>query len=322
MTKSKSPKRIDVVDSDSSGGVNSSAIKLSHIPYGFFEEQIASYFSQFGRVIRVRVARSIKTGNHKGWAFVLFDSPDVASIVTETMDGYLMYEKRMQCKQLKLTAVPRCLTAGSRVVHPPRRNAPALKHARLQNRTRDAAVEYRSHRALVQRLLKNNEKLTQLGVDYQFIPPRLPTQPRRSTAKKLKKEEPLDDEIKIEPPPSDTDEDDGDTTYASKMSMIVDSSEDEIVFKTPPNAVRKMKHRRTRQLTIIDEEEAAAAALVKGSVRKSNRLMRDQLAVLEKVVSAEKSVSMKETKITRKSDKCPRGGVDKKKKKNATTMIG
>ncbi len=102
--------------------------------------------------------------------------------------------------------------------------------------------------------------------------------------------------------------------------MIVDSSEDEIIFKTPPNAVRKVKHRRARQLTTIDEEEAAAA-LIKGAVRKSDRLVRDQLAVLEKVVPTEKSVSMKKKKITRKSDKCPRGGVEKRNK-NATAVIG
>jgi hypothetical protein len=43
--------------------------------------------------------------------------------------------------------------------------------------------------------MKNNEKLIQLGIDYQFIPPQLPKKPRRITAKKPKKEESLDDEV-------------------------------------------------------------------------------------------------------------------------------
>ena len=29
-------------------------IKLDHVPYGFFESQMCQYFSQFGRVRRVR----------------------------------------------------------------------------------------------------------------------------------------------------------------------------------------------------------------------------------------------------------------------------
>ncbi|VDK21598.1 unnamed protein product [Anisakis simplex] len=38
----------------------SKVIKISHLPFGFFEEELFKYFKQFGYVRRVRVARSLK----------------------------------------------------------------------------------------------------------------------------------------------------------------------------------------------------------------------------------------------------------------------
>lgn len=40
----------------------------------------------------------LQTGNHKGWAYVAFDDPDVAQIAAEAMDGYLMFNQRITCK--------------------------------------------------------------------------------------------------------------------------------------------------------------------------------------------------------------------------------
>lgn len=54
------------------------------------------YFSQFGDVTRIRVARSEKTGRSKGHAFVEFRIPEVAQIAAETMDNYLMYKKMLK----------------------------------------------------------------------------------------------------------------------------------------------------------------------------------------------------------------------------------
>jgi hypothetical protein len=36
----------------------SSVVYLGHLPYGFFEEQLEDYFSQFGRVVNLRLARN------------------------------------------------------------------------------------------------------------------------------------------------------------------------------------------------------------------------------------------------------------------------
>ena len=42
------------------GAPNGAVIYLGHIPYGFFEEQMQGYFSQFGTVTRLRLSRSPK----------------------------------------------------------------------------------------------------------------------------------------------------------------------------------------------------------------------------------------------------------------------
>jgi RNA recognition motif-containing protein len=52
-------------------------VYVGHLPRGFYEEEIRSFFSQFGEVTRVRVARSKKTGGVKGYAFVEFSNSEV-----------------------------------------------------------------------------------------------------------------------------------------------------------------------------------------------------------------------------------------------------
>ena len=70
---------------------------IGHLPHGFFEEEIKSYFGQFGKVLRVRLARAKKTGNYKGYGFVEFLNVDVATIAAETMNNYLMFNKILKC---------------------------------------------------------------------------------------------------------------------------------------------------------------------------------------------------------------------------------
>ena len=70
---------------------------IGHLPHGFYENEIKSYFSQFGKVFRVRLARSIKTGNHKGYGFVEFENKSVAEIAADTMNNYLMFNKILKC---------------------------------------------------------------------------------------------------------------------------------------------------------------------------------------------------------------------------------
>ena len=68
-------------------------VYIGHLPHGFYEEQLKSYFSQYGEVLGVKVARARKTSRSKGYAFIQFKYPEVAAIAAETMNGYLLMSK-------------------------------------------------------------------------------------------------------------------------------------------------------------------------------------------------------------------------------------
>lgn len=68
-------------------------IYLGHLPYGFQEDQLKAYFSQYGEVLAVKLARSKATARSKGYAFVQFRYPEVAEIVSDNMNGYLLLGK-------------------------------------------------------------------------------------------------------------------------------------------------------------------------------------------------------------------------------------
>lgn len=83
---------------------------VGHIPFGFFEKQMRSFFSQFGAVTRLRLSRNKKTGRPKNYAFVEFLYEDVAKIVAETMDKYLMSGRMLKCTRGRALVVGRPLT--------------------------------------------------------------------------------------------------------------------------------------------------------------------------------------------------------------------
>merc|ERR1712100_976084 len=73
---------------------------IGHVPRGFYEEQMRGYFSQFGEVTRLRLSRNKKTGKSKHYAFVEFKHPEVAQIVAESMNGYLLFESVLKVRTM------------------------------------------------------------------------------------------------------------------------------------------------------------------------------------------------------------------------------
>lgn len=71
--------------------LNRGVVLVKSLPHGFFEEQLLGYFSQYGRVTRLRLARSERTGRSRHFAFVEFRFPEVAKIAADSMNNYLMF---------------------------------------------------------------------------------------------------------------------------------------------------------------------------------------------------------------------------------------
>ena len=48
-------------------------VYVSHMPSGLEEDGLRKFFGQFGKVVKVKVSRSKKTGRSKGYSFVEFE---------------------------------------------------------------------------------------------------------------------------------------------------------------------------------------------------------------------------------------------------------
>ncbi len=85
-----------------SGSSPPGIIYLSRLPHGFYEKELKGFLSQFGKVTNLRLGRSRRTGGSRGFAFVEFKFVEVANIVCETMNNYLMFDKLVRCKMVNL----------------------------------------------------------------------------------------------------------------------------------------------------------------------------------------------------------------------------
>lgn len=124
------------------------------------------YFSQFGRVNRLRVSRNKKTGAPKHYAFVEFSSAEVAEIVAKTMDKYLMFGHILQCRVIPDEQVHPDLFKGAnmRFKTIPRNKIAGNEMARGVER---AVWEKRVENEKKRRASKNKMLKEKLGYDFE-----------------------------------------------------------------------------------------------------------------------------------------------------------
>jgi nucleolar protein 15 len=122
-----------------------------------------SYFSQFGTITRLRLARNRRTGKSKHFAYVEFVSKDVAEVVAETMDGYLIPPHRLVCKVVE---VEERVWKGANSVF---RKIPWAKinRERLEGKKSRAQWEELAKRE-EERKIKRAEKIRAAGIEYEF----------------------------------------------------------------------------------------------------------------------------------------------------------
>lgn len=80
----------------------STVVYLGHVPNGFFEKQMYSFFSQFGKVEKVKHFRNPKTNQSRGYAFLKFETHEVALEVAATMNGYFLQDRQLKCELVPL----------------------------------------------------------------------------------------------------------------------------------------------------------------------------------------------------------------------------
>lgn len=156
--------------------VNSGVVYLGHLPSTLSESHIYDYFAQFGDISRFRLSRSKRTGNSKGYAFVEFESEDVAKIVAETMDNYLFGERLLSCKFMPREKVHKRLffSQWDAPFHPP--SFPAVqRYNQKRGHLQMLKMEYRFKKK--EKLLR--KKLAKKGINYSFPSLVLPNPKKR-----------------------------------------------------------------------------------------------------------------------------------------------
>ena len=141
-------------------------IYVGHVPHGFYEEQMREYFGQFGEVTRVKVSRNKKTGKSKHYAFVEFKHPEVAEIVAESMNNYLLANQVLKITLLDPAKVhPKTFEGtGTKFKVVPWQRGAAEKH----NRERSDAEIAKRNKGLVKAEDKRRAAIAAAGIDYEF----------------------------------------------------------------------------------------------------------------------------------------------------------
>lgn len=142
-------------------------IYLGHIPHGFYESEMRSYFSQFGQVSRLRLSRSKKTGRSRGYAFIEFADKDVAMTAANAMDGYLMHGCRLVAKFVPDEKVhPDTFKPSVRKIRSVKWSM--IERRALISRSKDPKKVAQRSKGIKKSLEKKKERLAQLKINYKF----------------------------------------------------------------------------------------------------------------------------------------------------------
>uniref|UniRef100_A0A3B3CH06 Nucleolar protein interacting with the FHA domain of MKI67 n=1 Tax=Oryzias melastigma TaxID=30732 RepID=A0A3B3CH06_ORYME len=214
------------------GALVPGVVYVGHLPLGLFEPQLRSYFEQFGSVQRLRLSRSKKTGGSKGFAFVEFECEDVARIVAETMNNYLMGEKLLKCHMVPAEKVHEKLFVGSQ------RNFRKPSHPAVTryNRKRSAEQVAKMTERLLRKEAKLRQKLKAHGMEYDF-----PGFTSGLLAQKFSSER---NDVTPVCTPSFTER---------RKSAVSDDTDDEIILKIP--AVEEVEEEDSEEEEESSEEE-------------------------------------------------------------------
>lgn len=144
----------------------SNVVYVGRIPHGFYEDQMRGFFGQFGTITRLRLSRNKKTGNSKHYAFVEFESSEVASIVADSMHNYLLFESMLQVKQIPLHKIHPTMWVGANRKFRPR---PSKKiQLKRQSKARTLEEQNRLLRNVLRRDGERRKKLQASGIDFEF----------------------------------------------------------------------------------------------------------------------------------------------------------
>lgn len=147
---------------------------IKHLPHGFYEDELRGYFSQFGAITRVRLARSTRTLGSKGYAFIEFRYPEVAEIAAEAMNNYLMFKNIIKTRYIPpneikhdyfRSGVKKVKKDGVKVL-----TSTAIEAREMivenTNRLMTTEDETKRNRKVEKKIKNSAKKLEDLGIEY------------------------------------------------------------------------------------------------------------------------------------------------------------
>ncbi|XP_060909974.1 MKI67 FHA domain-interacting nucleolar phosphoprotein [Labrus mixtus] len=196
-------------------------IYVGHLPLGLFEPQLKTYFEQFGIVQRLRLSRSKKTGGSKGYAFVEFDCDEVAKIVAETMNNYLMGERLIKCHVMPPEKVHAKLFDRSQREF----KKPSYPAVDRYNKKRSEEQITKMKEKLLKKESKLRKRLAAHGIEYDFPGFAAQVPPKKKSS----------DSMNASTCSTDTTPACTPSVLERRKSMVVDDDDvdDEIVIKMP-----------------------------------------------------------------------------------------
>jgi len=142
-------------------------IKLKNIPHGFYEDEMRAYFSQFGVVTNLKLFRSKKTGGSKGFAIVEFLYREVAEVVVETMNNYLMFDCILKCSIFPEEKCHPLMFHGQINPEYPPLMKKRSKSRQLHNQDKTEEENKKNKKRTLYKLKKQTIRLANMGITFE-----------------------------------------------------------------------------------------------------------------------------------------------------------
>ena len=218
------------------------------------------YFSQFGRVLNLRLSRNKKTGASKHYAFVEFASAEVADIVARTMNNYLMFGHILKCALIPKEQVHENLFkgAGTRFKVDPRNKKAGLAMERGAERE---VWEKRVANENKRRSGRNKDLKETFG--YEFEAPKVKAVKDVKTGKQLEVEATEPQQLLTETPAETKAETKGKKGKKTAKPAEPEPVAEDKVEAAPKKTTKKRKSDAAAEVLAAPAEKPAAAPKVK-----------------------------------------------------------
>ena len=145
---------------------SANVVYIGHLPNEMEEQDLGRFLEQFGDIDRLRIARSVKTGGAKGYAFVKFEEDSVAKIVAETLNGYFLGNRRLVC-HINPDPHENMFFSSQKAIAKKKQRELLVNRQRERNLSSVSKMKQITTR-LLSRERKKRAKLEALGIEYDF----------------------------------------------------------------------------------------------------------------------------------------------------------